>query len=119
MDINEAMFQGGQSLAAEKNVSDHLVFIQADFNCWQATEKYQLIMANQCLHHVVELEHLFENIHLALTDEGKFITSDVIGRNGQQRWPEALNVLKPIWKSMSNHYQYNHSTQKMVKIPQP
>ena len=109
MDINQVMFERGKQLASGQGVADKISFLQADFNLWQATKKYHLILANQSLHHVVELEHLYDHIKLALTDQGKFITSDVIGRNGHQRWPEAIDLLKPIWKNMPKRYKYNHA----------
>ena len=115
MDINEAMFKRGKALAANQGVADKIVFLQADFNTWKANKSYHLIIANQCLHHVVELEHLYDNIKLALSDEGKFITSDVIGRNGHQRWPEALKVLIPIWRKMPKKYKFNHALQRLEK----
>ena len=115
MDINQQMFERGKELAASQGVADKLAFLPADFNRWEASKQYALIIANQSLHHVVELEHLYENIELALTDQGKFITSDVIGRNGHQRWPEALDLLKPIWKNMPARYKHNHAMQRFEK----
>lgn len=115
MDINQQMFERGKALAETQGVADKIAFLQADFNLWEANKQYDLIIANQSLHHVVELEHLYENIELALTDQGKFITSDVIGRNGHQRWPEALELLKPIWKNMPDKYKRNHSMNRFEK----
>jgi 2-polyprenyl-3-methyl-5-hydroxy-6-metoxy-1,4-benzoquinol methylase len=108
MDINEAMFQRGLAMAKENNVAEHIEFLQADFNKWNSEAKYDLVIANQSLHHVVELEHLFAQIKSSLTDSGYFITSDIIGRNGHQRWPEAVKILKQIWREMPKRYRYNH-----------
>ncbi|MCX7553268.1 class I SAM-dependent methyltransferase [Marinicella sp. S1101] len=115
MDINEAMFQRGMRLAETEGVRDHLVFLQADFNHWKAAEKYDLVIANQSLHHVVELEHLFDNIKSAMRKNGKFITSDVIGRNGHMRWPEALDELNKIWHKMPDKYKHNHAFNRHEK----
>lgn len=115
MDINQAMFERGVALAKQQNVSQHLKFLLADFNRWESKQTYDLIIANQSLHHVVELEHLFSQINQSLTKQGYFITSDMIGRNGHMRWPEALEVLKPIWRDMPNRYKYNHSFKRFEK----
>lgn len=56
---------------------------------------------------MVELEHLFDSIHNGLTDDGLFITSDMIGRNGHMRWPEAMDMIKPLWQELPNEYKYN------------
>ncbi len=115
MDINQAMFDRGLQRASEQGVADKMTFLQADFNKWQAHKSYDLIIANQSLHHVVELEHLYDNIKLALTEHGKFITSDVIGRNGHQRWPEAVTLIEDIWRKMPKKYMYNHAMQRLEK----
>jgi len=115
MDINEMMFKRGMALAENQGVTDKIKFKQADFNEWQADTKYDLIIANQSLHHVSNLEHLYDNIEMALKTHGKFITSDVIGRNGHQRWPEALEVIQRIWKDMPDRYKSNHSLKRFEK----
>ena len=70
-------------------------------------ERYDVVMANQSLHHVVELEHLFDAIASAIGDQGIFITSDMIGRNGHQRWPEALAMLQEFWRELPESHRYN------------
>ena len=52
--------------------------------------QYQIVMANQALHHFVELEMLFDKVFQVLAVDGFFLTDDMIGRNGHMRWPEAL-----------------------------
>jgi len=36
-----------------------------------------------------------------------FITSDMIGRNGHQRWPEAQMIVDEFWNELPQHYRYN------------
>ncbi|GAA4823850.1 hypothetical protein GCM10011365_22900 [Marinicella pacifica] len=115
MDINQTMFARGLKLAEEEGVTNHLRFLKADFNSWESQQSYGLIIANQSLHHVVKLEHLFAEIKKSLPPEGYFITSDIIGRNGHQRWPEAVKVLKKIWQQMPPRYRYNHQLNKEQK----
>jgi SAM-dependent methyltransferase len=64
-------------------------------------------MANQSLHHVSNLEGLFAAIETGLTPKGRFITSDMIGRNGHQRWPEALAIVQEFWKELPSERRYN------------
>ena len=54
-------------------------------------------MANHSLHHVLALEHLFAQVSATLREDGVFVVNDMIGRNGHQRWPEALDLLQRIW----------------------
>jgi SAM-dependent methyltransferase len=100
LDINPVMLARGAELASAEGVVDHVGFVQGDFNRWRPNGRYDVVMANQSLHHVVELESLFDTIHGALDDDGAFIVSDMIGRNGHQRWPEALAVVQEFWQEL-------------------
>jgi SAM-dependent methyltransferase len=107
MDINEHMLKRTLELADEQGVKDFIKTHKADFNKWTPKSQYNIILANQSLHHVMELEHLFDSIYKGLTDTGLFLTSDMIGRNGHMRWPEALDELKPFWNELPAKYKYN------------
>jgi trans-aconitate methyltransferase len=59
-----------------------------DVNATKPTSKFDVIMANHSLHHIVELEKTFDTIFDCLNENGIFATCDMIGRNGHMRWPE-------------------------------
>ena len=50
-----------------------------------ANHEYDAVIANQSLHHVTNLEGLFDAIRHSLHPTGVFVTSDMIGRNGHDR----------------------------------
>jgi len=108
LDMNPHMLERGRVMAAEYGVSNHLVFTQADFNDWSPTLRYAGIMANQSLHHVMNLEGLFDTVASAMGPGALFITHDIIGRNGHMRWPEALAEVQRFWQEMPPEYRYNH-----------
>ncbi|MGH8035166.1 MAG: class I SAM-dependent methyltransferase, partial [Lysobacterales bacterium] len=88
LDLNPDMLARGLSAARLAGVEGLLQFNRGDFNQWQPEAgAYDAVIANQSLHHVLGLEHLFESIRLGLKPCGSFIISDMIGRNGHQRWP--------------------------------
>jgi SAM-dependent methyltransferase len=107
IDINEAMLERGRELARDAHVSAQIRTLVGDFNDWQPTTRYAAIMANQSLHHVLNLEGLFSAVEAALEPDGRFITSDMIGRNGHMRWPEALEIVQEFWKELPAEYRYN------------
>src|SRR5205085_8590899 len=82
LDINPQMLARGEQLAAERSLSSQFRFIETDANRWEAATSYDIIFANQSLHHVVELELLFEKVHRCLQESVFFLTNDMIGRNG-------------------------------------
>lgn len=107
LELNPDMLERGRQLAKDKGVSDNLVFTQTDFNRWEPDRRYSGVMANQSLHHVLELEHLFDSISRAMLPEGLFVVSDMIGRNGHQRWPEAAAIVRQFWDEMPPRYRHN------------
>jgi SAM-dependent methyltransferase len=107
LELSPEMLVRARADAAAQNLSEHFIFSEADFNRWRPIRQYDCVMANQSLHHVLALEHLFDAIKAALHPQGLFITSDMIGRNGHQRWPEALAVVQKFWQELPMSARYN------------
>jgi SAM-dependent methyltransferase len=93
LEINPVILERGREMARENGVLRNTRFIEADFNSRVATKKYDGVIANQSLHHVTNLEHLFNQINNGLHTDGSFVISDMIGRNGHQRWPEYMEIV--------------------------
>lgn len=112
IEINPDMVRRAKLAAEAAGIAAHYRFLAEDFNRWQPDDdEYDIVMANQSLHHVVELEHLFDSVSNGLKPDGLFLTSDMIGRNGHQRWPEALAMVDVLWQQLPLSYRYNHSRQ--------
>ncbi|MCI1729356.1 MAG: class I SAM-dependent methyltransferase [Chiayiivirga sp.] len=107
LDINEAMLERGRVLAREAGLEGRVVPLQADFNRWQPQGRFDGVMANQSLHHVLNLEGLFDAVRASLKPDAWFVVSDMIGRNGHQRWPEALAIVREFWRELPESYRYN------------
>jgi len=107
VDINPAMLERGRTLAREHGVAAEVVPRLGDFNSWRPEQSYDAVIANQSLHHVLELETLFDAIRGALAPGGVFLTADMIGRNGHLRWPEALDIVREFWRELPLSYRYN------------
>lgn len=107
MDINPAMLARCAEHAREQGLEGVVVPRKGDFNRWRPQESWDVVMANQSLHHVLELEHLFDAVHEAIGPTGTFLTCDMIGRNGHQRWPEALVEVQRFWRELPEAKRYN------------
>ncbi|MBJ7609778.1 MAG: class I SAM-dependent methyltransferase [Candidatus Dormibacteraeota bacterium] len=107
VEINASMqaraFENARGVGAEQR----LRFDARDLNSWTADCRYHVVMASHSLHHVVELEHLFREVRSSLVDDGYFLVNDMVGRNGHQRWPEALSLIQLLWRSAPARYKYN------------
>ena len=115
LDLNPHMLQRGRILAQSEGVRNFLGFVEADVNTWAVKNGYDVCIANQALHHVVDLEVLFDKVESAIHPQGVFVTSDIIGRNGHMRWPEALTVINDLWRQMPDRLKYNHQLLRFEK----
>ena len=112
LDLNDAMLDRGRAHAAEQGVGAHIKPVRGDFNKWQPNKSYDCIIANHSLHHVMALEYLFSSVTDGLAAHGRFVVSDMIGRNGHQRWPEALAIVREFWGEMPTAYRYNRQLRR-------
>jgi SAM-dependent methyltransferase len=107
IDLNPATLKRGQAAAELAGVAHRLRFIPADLNRWEAKTPYDCVIAHQFLHHVVNLEGLFQQVKKSLRPGGRFLISDMIGRNGHLRWPEALEIVHEFWRKLPPSHRYN------------
>lgn len=118
LDMNPHMLARGREMAEREGVSENVAFVEGDFNKWEATRQYCGVIANQSLHHVLNLEGLFDEVKRSLHPSGYFVVSDIIGRNGHQRWPEALVEVQRFWKELPSEYRYNRQLDRHEELYQ-
>jgi len=112
LELNPHMLERGRALAAEAGLERRFRFVEGDVTRWVAPDACDVCIANQSLHHFGNLEGLFDSVHRALGEDGVFLASDIIGRNGHMRWPEALEILQEIWREMPERYKLNHALRR-------
>ena len=113
LDINRNMLDRGIEKALKLGVADYIKSTITDLNSWTIERKYDVVFALQCLHHFVELEIITQKIYNGLRDSGFFITHDMIGRNGHQRWPETLEKVRFFWQDLPSRYKFNHHSKQI------
>lgn len=107
LELNPTMIERGQAQAQAMGLTDRVRFTVCDLNRWQPSQPIDAVIANQSLHHFVNLEQIFDTVRAHLRAGGLFMTSDMIGRNGHQRWPEALAHVQRLWAELPRSYRYN------------
>jgi ubiquinone/menaquinone biosynthesis C-methylase UbiE len=107
LDVNLEMLERGRKAAADAGIAECMKFSEVDLNQWTPARSYDVVVANQTLHHVVELESLLSKIRQSIQPHGRFVVCDTIGRNGHQRWPEALEIVQRFWRKLPPSYRYN------------
>lgn len=112
---NQEMSERGYELALMQGMSRYLKFIRSDLNGVVLRQKYDVFIANQSLHNLVNLEHIFESILSNLEEGGYFIVSSMIGRNGHMLWPDALDVVLKLWSLLGIEKKWNHQLKRYEK----
>jgi SAM-dependent methyltransferase len=115
LDVNRAMLSRGRAKAAAAGVAEHIAIAPVDLNRWRPTVRYDAVIANQSLHHIVALEPLFDAVAGSLAPHGLFIVSDMIGRNGHKRWPEALAIVDEFWRELPDAYRFDRQRRKQQR----
>jgi len=113
-DLSGIRLARGREEAEKEGMSDHLEFLEVDMNRWDTPRRYAAVMAQHTLHHIVELETLFESVLRLMDDEGVFVSIDMIGRNGHMRWPETLVWVERAWAFLADQYKFNHQFGKQI-----
>jgi SAM-dependent methyltransferase len=103
LDVNSQMLARGEQLARERDLRSHFSFIEADINSWVAATSYDIIIANQCLHHFVELELLFAKINQCLQDKGFFLTND-------------MELVQALWSLLDERHKWNHQLRRQEAV---
>lgn len=109
LELSEFQKERADRNIAEAGLTGKVRCVLGDFNKWTGEkDSYSGVMAHHALHHVLDLEHLFDSIKLAMHDRGRFVTCDVMGRNGHMKWPEALEVIERLWLTLPEAKRYHH-----------
>ena len=115
LELSPDLLSRAQSKIEKSNLTNFLNLKEVDINKWDSFEKYSSIIANHSLHHFLNLEKIFQNIYNSLELRGRFITNDIIGRNGHMRWPEVLEFVEGIWSFLPDKYKYNQQKKCLEK----
>jgi SAM-dependent methyltransferase len=108
LELNPVMIERALELARELGLADRVRAEQADLNTWVARDTADVYIATHSLHHLVELEHLYDEVARSIDPEGVLLVNDMVGRNGHVRWPEAGQIVRRIWASTPARYRHNH-----------
>lgn len=110
LELNAAMLERAVSHAERLGVGDRVEALAVDLNTWQASQPADIYFACHSLHHVVGLEHLFDQVAATLARDGVLLVNDMVGRNGHRRWPEAASIVDSLWRGILPRYRYNNYT---------
>lgn len=115
LELSPVLIERAREKISKKGLENNVRFIETDLNNWAPSEPIAGAMANHSLHHIVALEPVFDSIASILDPAGYFVTSDMIGRNGHMRWPEALIIVQAVWREIETSKKYNQQLKRLEK----
>ena len=109
LELSPKLISEGRAETLRAGLEMFVAFEEVDLNNTNPFNVHAAaVIANQSLHHVLELEHLFAQIKGSIGELGLFITCDMIGRNGHKRWPEVEALLREFWPQVPVHLRHDH-----------
>jgi SAM-dependent methyltransferase len=112
MDFNPALMKSATMVASERGLSNGVRFDVFDCNDPFELPEHDVIVVNQFFHHVTELEVFCRSLCRSLAQDGVVVTSDVVGRNGHQLWPSALDQVNHFWSQLPPEKTFDRHTGK-------
>jgi ubiquinone/menaquinone biosynthesis C-methylase UbiE len=104
VDINPALFADAQKTAIREGFN--IRWTEADLNFIKIPESaFDVVYAHASLHHVLNLEHVFEQVYRGLKADGLFVVVEPIGKSDVLFWQDNLDIAVDIVRNMPERYK--------------
>jgi len=108
VDLNAKLLALGRTQAEAEGLT--VRFCPADLNTARFDwGRFGIVFCHASLHHLLNLDRVFEEIARCLEADGELIVVDVITRNGYGMWPETRKVARTLWATLPDRYRINHT----------
>jgi SAM-dependent methyltransferase len=111
MDFNPALMRSATESARARGLGESIRFQTLDCNQPFEHIPQDVIIVNQFFHHVTELETFCRSLRASLAADGVLLSSDIIGRNGHQLWPDVETEVQAIWATLTPGQQFDRHFQ--------
>lgn len=113
IDISDEVLEEARQLA--KNQQLNITYEQADLNELKLKpNSYDLVVTQNCLHHVLRLENLAEQIHKSLRPGGLLWVHDYIGETQFQFEDERLEIVNKILSVLPEKYRIDLVNNRVI-----
>ena len=121
IDISEEAIAAAREIAKQQNLP--LTYEVADLNFVELPEKrFDLVVAQTCLHHVLFLERVAEQAWHSLKSNGYLWIHDYVGETQQQYDPKRLSTMNQVLAVLPEKFRKNKINGRLVteiKRPEP
>ncbi len=107
VDFNPALMRSANESARARGLGPSIRFETFDCNVPFEHRSQDIIIVNQFFHHVTALETFCRSLRASLADDGVLLSSDIIGRNGHQLWPDVEAEIQDVWPTLTPEQQFD------------
>jgi SAM-dependent methyltransferase len=100
VDFNPSLLRSATREARSRELGALMVFVDQDCNLPFDLGPQEVIIVNQFFHHVTSLETFCASLRQSLVPKGVLISSDIVGRNGHQLWPDVESRVQQFWQTL-------------------
>lgn len=100
IDFNPALMRRATAAAQERGVDTLMSFEARNCNLPFELPGQDVIIVNQFFHHVTALDIFCGSLRRSLAADGTLLSSDIIGRNGHQLWPDVETAVQEAWATL-------------------
>jgi len=105
MDIAEGLLRKQDQLAQNRGLKG-IIYSKQDLNNFRLEDDiYDLIWAVGTIHHIQELENLFDQVNNSLKERGIFVMREYVGPNRIQLSDRQLGIVNEILSSLPDKYK--------------
>jgi SAM-dependent methyltransferase len=104
VDLNPHIYSGAQRRATSEGLNVH--FKSLDLNFVHIRPRaFDVIYAHASVHHILNLEHFFSRVCDGLTENGRLVILDIIGKTQVLFWKENVEFAASLIKKMPRRYR--------------
>lgn len=104
LDVNQALFHSARQQVEREGL--RVRFEALDLNFLELEENaFDVVFAHASLHHLLNYEHVFAQVHRGLRDGGRFVVLDIIGKTQVLFWPENIGFATKVVEEMPQRYR--------------
>jgi 2-polyprenyl-3-methyl-5-hydroxy-6-metoxy-1,4-benzoquinol methylase len=113
IDVAEDAIMEARNMAARENLD--ISYEQGDLNTIKLEpESYDLVITQNCLHHVLQLENLAGEIYRALSPDGALWIHDYVGETQFQYSEKRLEIINAVLKILPEKLRTNRVTEEVL-----
>ncbi|HEV8581920.1 MAG TPA: methyltransferase domain-containing protein [Thermoanaerobaculia bacterium] len=104
LDVNENLFRRAREEVARDGLHVELQAVDLNYVVFEESA-FDVVFAHASLHHLLNFEHLFGQVHQALRNGGRLIVLDIIGKTQVLFWPENVRFATDLVAKMPERYR--------------